>query len=216
MRVSISAGHRRERHGPSRRSRHPPQGGAAAKRPVRACPERAGRHESGARKNRSGHRLLQGGARETGGDDSVRAAASSNLGDLYRLQGNTEQAAEAYETAIKCLGPQGESRRLSRLHLRLGRLYRHLGQTDAARQHLSDSVRLFKDSGDEAGHVQSLAELGAALTESGLHDPALRHFEEAVRICLRTGDKARRRAGAGRDGGCLHGPRPVDGALSRI
>ena len=127
--------------------------------------------------------------RETGGDDSVRAAASSNLGDLYRLQGNTEQAAEAYETAIKCLGPQGESRRLSRLHLRLGRLYRHLGQTDAARQHLSDSVRLFKDSGDEAGHVQSLAELGAALTESGLHDPALRHFEEAVRICLRTGDK---------------------------
>ena len=127
--------------------------------------------------------------RETGGDDSVRAAASSNLGDLYRLQGNTEQAAEAYETAIKCLGPQGESRRLARLHLRLGRLYRHLGQTDAARQHLSDSVRLFKDSGDEAGHVQSLAELGAALTESGLHDPALRHFEEAVRICLRTGDK---------------------------
>ena len=127
--------------------------------------------------------------RETGGDDSVRAAASSNLGDLYRLQGNTEQAAEAYETAIKCLGPQGESRRLSRLHLRLGRLYRNLGQTDAARQHLSDSVRLFKDSGDEAGHVQSLAELGSALTESGLHDLALRHFEEAVRTCLRTGDK---------------------------
>ena len=127
--------------------------------------------------------------RETGGDDSVRAAASSNLGDLYRLQGNTEQAAEAYETAIKCLGPQGESRRLSRLHLRLGRLYRNLGQTDKARQHLSDSVRLSKDSGDEAGHVQSLAELGSALTESGLHDPALRHFEEAVRICLRTGDK---------------------------
>ena len=127
--------------------------------------------------------------RETGGDDSVRAAASSNLGDLYRLQGNTEQAAEAYETAIKCLGPQGESRRLSRLHLRLGRLYRHLGQTDKARQHLSDSVRLFKDSGDEAGHVQSLAELGSALTESGLHDLALRNVEEAVRICLRTGDK---------------------------
>ena len=127
--------------------------------------------------------------RETGGDDSVRAAASSNLGDLYRLQGNTEQAAEAYETAIKGLGPQGESRRLSRLHLRLGRLYRNLGQTDKARQHLSDSVRLSKDSGDEAGHVQSLAELGSALTESGLHDPALRHFEEAVRICLRTGDK---------------------------
>ena len=127
--------------------------------------------------------------RETGGDDSVRAAASSNLGDLYRLQGNTEQAAEAYETAIKCLGPQGEPRRLSRLHLRLGRLYRHLGQTDKARQHFADSVQLFKDSGDEAGHVQSLAELGSALTESGLHDPALRHFEEAVRICLRTGDK---------------------------
>ena len=127
--------------------------------------------------------------RETGGDDSVRAAASSNLGDLYRLQGNTEQAAEAYETAIQCLGPQGESRRLSRLHLRLGRLYRHLGQTDKARQHLSDSVRLFKGSGDEVGHVQSLAELGSALTESGLHDLALRNVEDAVRICLRTGDK---------------------------
>ncbi len=127
--------------------------------------------------------------RETGGDDSVRAAASSNLGDLYDLQGDTARAAEAYETAIKCLQAREDPRWLSRLHLRAGRLYRRLGQADKARLHLSDSVRLFKDSGDLAGHVQSLAALGSALTESGLTDLALRNFEEAVRICLRTGDK---------------------------
>ena len=127
--------------------------------------------------------------RETGGDDSVRAAASSNLGDLYDLQGDAARATEAYETAINCLQAGEDPRWLSRLHLRVGRLYRRLGQADKARLHLSDSVRLFKDSGDEAGHVQSLAALGSALTESGLHDVALRNFEEAVRICLRTGDK---------------------------
>ncbi len=127
--------------------------------------------------------------RETGGDDSVRAAASSNLGDLYDLQGDAARAAEAYETAIKCLQAREDPRWLSRLHLRSGRLYRRLGQADNARLHLSDSVRLFKDSGDLAGHVQSLAALGSALTESGLTDLALRNFEEAVRICLRTGDK---------------------------
>ena len=127
--------------------------------------------------------------RETGGDDSVRAAASSNLGDLYDLQGDAARAAEAYETAIQCLQAREDSRWLSRLHLRAGRLYQRLGQADKARLHLSDSVRLFKDSGDQAGHVQSLAALGSALTESGLHDLALRNFEEAVRICLRTGDK---------------------------
>ena len=127
--------------------------------------------------------------RETGGDDSVRAAASSNLGDLYDLQGDTARAAEAYETAIKCLQAREDPRWLSRLHLRAGRLYRRMGQADKARLHLSDSVRLFKDSGDLAGHVQSLAALGSALTESGLTDLALRNFEEAVRICLRTGDK---------------------------
>ena len=126
---------------------------------------------------------------ETDGDDSLRAAASCNLGDACHLQGNAAQAAEAYETAIDCLGPEGESRRLSRLHLRIGRLYQSLGQTDKARPHLSDSVRLFRDSGDEAGQVQSLAALGSALTEAGLHDLALRNFEEGVRICLRTGDK---------------------------
>ena len=127
--------------------------------------------------------------RETGGDDFVRAAASSNLGDLYDLQGDAAQATEAYETAIDCLQAQGDSRWLSRLHLRVGHLYRRVGQADKARLHYSDSVRLFKDSGDEAGHVQSLAALGSSLTESGLHDLALRSFEEAVRICLRTADK---------------------------
>ncbi len=127
--------------------------------------------------------------RETGGDDFVRAAASSNLGDLYDLQGDAVQAAEAYETAIQCLQAQEDPRWLSRLHLRSGRLYRRLGQADKARTHLSDSVGLFKDSGDQAGQVQSLAALGSALTEAGLHDLALRSFEEAVRICLRTGDK---------------------------
>ena len=127
--------------------------------------------------------------RETGGDDFVRAAASSNLGDLYDLQGDAAQATEAYETAIDCLQAQGDSRWLSRLHLRVGHLYRRVGQADKARLHYSDSVRLFEDSGDEAGHVQSLAALGSSLTESGLHDLALRSFEEAVRICLRTADK---------------------------
>ena len=127
--------------------------------------------------------------RETGGDDSVRAAASSNLGDLLRLQGDTGEAVEAYETAIACLGAHGEPGRLARLHLRVGRLYRRLGQADGARQHLSDSVRLFEDSGDEAGHIRSLVALGSALTESGSHDLALRYLEEAVRICLRTGNK---------------------------
>ncbi len=127
--------------------------------------------------------------RETGGDDDVRAAASSNLGDFYRIQGDAAQAAEAYETAIGCLGPQGESHWLSRLHLRLGNLYRGLGRTDQARLHLADSVRLSRDAYDQAGHVQALAALGSTLTEAGLHDAALRNFEEAVRICLRTGDK---------------------------
>ena len=127
--------------------------------------------------------------RETGGDDFVRAAASSNLGDLYDLQGDAAQATEAYETAIDCVQAHGDSRWLSRLHLRVGHLYRRVGQADKARLHYSDSVRLFKDSGDEAGHVQSLSALGSSLTESGLHDLALRSFEEAVRICLRTADK---------------------------
>ena len=127
--------------------------------------------------------------RETGGDDFVHAAASSNLGDLYRLQGDVAQATEAYETAIQCLGPEAEPRWRSRLHLRLGHLYRSAGHTDQARLHLADSVRLFKDSDDETGHVQALVALGSTLTEAGLHDAALRSFEEAVRICLRTGDK---------------------------
>ena len=127
--------------------------------------------------------------RETDGDDAVRAAASSNLGDLYRLQGNASQAAEAYEAAISCLGSQGEAHGLPRLHFRAGCLYRHLGEADKARAHLSESVRLFKESGDETGHIHALGTLGLALNDSGLHDLALRSFEEGVRICLRTGDK---------------------------
>ncbi len=127
--------------------------------------------------------------RETGGDDSIRAAASSNLGDFCRLQGDAAQAVEAYETAIECLGPEGDARWLSRLHLRAGRLYRRLEDRDKARLHLSDSVRLFEDSGDDVEHVRALAELGSALNELRLHDVAIRNFEGAIRICLRTGDK---------------------------
>lgn len=128
--------------------------------------------------------------RETGGDDSVRAAASSNLGDLYDLQDDAAQAIEAYEAAIDCLGPEGEPRSRSRLHFRAGNVYRRLDQTDKARRHLSESVRLCKDSGDEAGQVQSLAALGSVLTASGSPELALTHLDEGVRICLRTGDRS--------------------------
>ncbi|MCY4440076.1 MAG: tetratricopeptide repeat protein, partial [Deltaproteobacteria bacterium] len=127
--------------------------------------------------------------RETDGDDAVRAAASSNLGDLYRLQGNASQAAEAYEAAIQSFGSQEEAHGLPRLHFHAGCLYRHLGETDKARAHLSESVRLYKESGDEPGHIRALGTLGLALNDSGLHDLALRSLEEGVRICLRTGDK---------------------------
>ena len=127
--------------------------------------------------------------RETDGDDAVRAAASSNLGDLYRLQGNASQAAEAYEAAIRCAGSHGDDPRLPRLHFHAGSLYRHLGEADKARAHLSESVRLFGDAGDEPGHIRALGTLGLALNDAGLHDLALRSFEEGVRICLRTGDK---------------------------
>lgn len=127
--------------------------------------------------------------RETGGDDATRAAASSNLGDLYELQGNSIEAAEAYETAIHCLSAEGNSSWLSRLHLKAGRHYRRSGEADKARLHLSDSARLFKELGDDSGQVRALAELGSVLNESGLHDIALRSLEEGVRICLRTGDR---------------------------
>ena len=127
---------------------------------------------------------------ESGGDDGVCAMASSNLAEFYRLQGNEAQAAEAYETAIDGLGPEGDALWLARLRLRASRLHRRTGQTDKARMHLSDSVRLFRDSGDGAGQVQALAELGSILTESGSHDLAVRNLEEGIRICLRTGDRS--------------------------
>ncbi len=127
---------------------------------------------------------------ETGGDDGVHAIASSNLAEFYRLQGNEAQAAEAYETAIDGLGPEGDARWHARLRLYAGRLHHRTGQTDKARIHLSDSVRLFKDAGDDTGQIQALAEFGSILTESGSHDLAVRNLEEGVRICLRTGDRS--------------------------
>ncbi len=127
---------------------------------------------------------------ESGGDDGVRAMASSNLAEFYRLQGDEAQAAEAYETAIDGLGPEGDALWLARLRLRASRLHRRTGQTDKARMHLSDSVRLFRDAGNDAGQIQALAELGSILTESGSHDLAVRNLEEGIRICLRTGDRS--------------------------
>ena len=126
---------------------------------------------------------------ETGGDDGVRAMASSNLAEFYRIQGDEAQAAEAYEKAIDGLGPQGDALWIARLHLNASRLHRRMGQTDKARAHLSDAVQRFKDAGDGAGQVQALADLGLILTESGSHDLAVRNLEEGIRICLRTGDR---------------------------
>lgn len=126
---------------------------------------------------------------ESGGEDSVRAAVASNLGEFHRLQGNETLAAEAYETAIESLGTQGDPRWLSRLHLGAGRLYRQMDQADKAHMHLSDAVRLFEEAGDDVGRVRALAALGTTLTESGSHDLAVRNLEEGIRICLRTVDR---------------------------
>ena len=128
--------------------------------------------------------------RETGRDVPVQAVVLRNLGYFYQHKGDDAKAAESYENALACIGPQGEIEQLSTLRMRVGRLFRRLGDMEKAREHLSEAARLFHRLGDRLYESRAHAALASVLSETGEYEAAHESLAEALNLCQKIGDKA--------------------------
>lgn len=128
--------------------------------------------------------------REAGRDVPVQAVVSRNMGYFYQRKGDDGKAAESYEKALVCLGPQGGLEQLSILRMRVGRLFRRLGDKEKAREHLSEAAHLFHRLGDRRNEARAYTALASVLTEAGEYEAAQVSLEDALNLSQKIEDKA--------------------------
>ena len=128
--------------------------------------------------------------REAGRDASIQAVIYRNLGYFYQRKGDYAQAAESYEKALGCIGPQGEITQLSTLRMRIGRLLRRIGDSEKAKEHFSEAAHLYHRLGNRRSEARAHIALASVRSEAGEYELAQASLEEALSLCQKTGDKA--------------------------
>ncbi len=128
--------------------------------------------------------------REAGRDASIQAVIYRNLGYFYQRKGDYARAAESYEKALGCIGPQGELTQLSTLRMRIGRLLRRFGDNGKAKEHFSEAAHLYHRLGNRRSEARAHIALASVRSEAGEYELAQTSLEEALNLCQKTGDKA--------------------------
>lgn len=98
------------------------------------------------------------------------ALAHQAVGDLYRLENDSEQAEISYQTALRLSRERGDAAGQALARLSLGRLYRSLGRVEEARSELIQVSRLADELNDDLTYTEALFELG--LLDLGLAQQA--------------------------------------------
>ncbi|WP_158853495.1 AfsR/SARP family transcriptional regulator [Saccharothrix deserti] len=127
-------------------------------------------------------------AAQRAGEDSMLAAALTNLGALRRLLGDYDQAAEHLHEAIELHRRTGDHYGAARALSNLGIVQERLGEyEEAASLHL-EALALHQRLGSRYGEAAALLNLGNAHTRPGHHAGAVEYLERALDLFRRLDD----------------------------
>ena len=123
-------------------------------------------------------------------DREGEARCLAHLGLVAWRQGNYEEAQQAYDQALQCLG--GEPRyqdEEAEIRYGMGIVYRQQGRHPEARTFLARALELYRGLGNRQGEARALTALGSIAYLQRDYDQARQFYQEALAIRRSTGDR---------------------------
>ncbi|HEX5495129.1 MAG TPA: tetratricopeptide repeat protein [Mycobacteriales bacterium] len=123
------------------------------------------------------------------GDRAGQLGALSGLGDVHRLQGRDERAAECFGLALEIARETGD--RTGELNAVNGLGYVHSlqGRHERAAECFGLALEIARETGDRTGELNALRGLGDVHRLRGGHGPAADCFSRALEIARETGNR---------------------------
>ena len=100
----------------------------------------------------------------------------NNLGLIYALLQEWEQAQSNFDQALHVLGEVGERGAQGRTFQGLGRLHKMLGNKTEALKSFKDALLILREVGDRWGEGETLQNIGKLYFEQGRYNAALAGF----------------------------------------
>lgn len=115
-----------------------------------------------------------------------RAWSALEIGDIYRVMGDSAAARRWYDTALPQFEQQGQEMGIAFYRRGVGDLALARGDWNDAREH-HHAYLAWAAAGDTWSHIYALAALGRAEMGLGRPDAALGRFREALRLAVSSG-----------------------------
>jgi len=128
-------------------------------------------------------------AAERADDKNGQAAASGNLGVVYKDKGEWAKAIEFYEKTLKIDEKIGDEHGMAQTFNNLGLVYQDKGQWDKAIEFYDKSLKIKEKIGDEHGMAQTKANIGILYKQQGKKKEARRLLEESLKTFEKIGDR---------------------------
>jgi len=120
------------------------------------------------------------------GDLRRQISLWNNIGAIYWLQGNYEQALSCLQRAFTVAEQTRDPFRLASVHLTLGLIYADMGEFEKAEHHFSELLRISRQIGDKLNEVGALSRLGFLRIRQKRWDEAVKLLEEAAEIAAKS------------------------------
>lgn len=122
-------------------------------------------------------------------EDAHKARIYIDLGEVYRVIGQNEQALTYLEQGLDICQKIGDRAGTGRALTYLGRVHNPLGNKNKARGYYKQALSVLKELGDRAGEAMVVNNLGWIYFDLGQMSRALVCYEEGLKIYQEAGDR---------------------------
>jgi len=112
------------------------------------------------------------------------------LGKLYHLQGDYDEAMSCYEESLKAKEKLGDRAGISSSLHQIGIVHQQRGDYDKALHYYEKSLKIKEELGGRAGVSKSLHQIGIVHQQRGDYDKALHYYEKSLQTLEELGDRA--------------------------
>jgi tetratricopeptide (TPR) repeat protein len=120
---------------------------------------------------------------------SGEASALGNLGILYDMLNDSQQAIEYHQQALPIFQELGDRNSEAKTLLNLGAAYAGLGQHQKGIEYYEQALPIYREVGDRNGEAKVLTNLGVDYGELKQSQKAIEYSEQALLIYREVGDR---------------------------